>query len=116
MTLTDEEFYGILTQLGEYLQTEKKFIDNPFRQTEIKDALVAARKLFPDAKIELHEDPLQLGALIIHMEMYDMNVSGETEIKLFVDIIRKADNFEIYPIDEETICFALVYQKALIRV
>ena len=114
--MTDKEFHNILKQFGKYLQSEKKFVDNPFRQREIKDAPTAAFQLFPDATIELRDDQLQLGALIIHMEMDDMDVSGEVPIKLFNDIICKADNFEIYPINGERICFALVFQKAFIRV
>lgn len=114
--MTDKEFHSILNQLGKYLHSEKKFVDNPFRQREIKNALTAAFQLFPDATIELRDDPLQLGALIIHMEMDDMDVSGEVPIKLFNDIICKADNFEIYPINGERICFALVFQKAFIRI
>lgn len=116
MLLTDEEFYAILAKLGEYLQTEKHFIDNPFRRTEIKDAVIKAHELFPNAKIELRDDPLQLGALILHMEMFDIDVSGVMQINLFTDIIRNADNFEIYPIDDEHICFAAVFQNALVRI
>lgn len=114
--MTDEEFYGILTKLAEHIHTEKSFVDNPFRQTEIKNAFFKAYELFPDAKIELRDDPLQLGAFILHMEMFDMDVSGETEINLFSDIIKDANNFEIYSIDEGHICFAAVFQNALIRV
>ena len=114
--MTDEEFFGILDQLSKYLQTEKHFVENPFRIAEVKTALHKANELFPDANIELRNDPLQLGALIIHMEMYDMDVSGETQINLFMDIIRKADNFEIYNLEGERICFAIVFQNALIRI
>lgn len=114
--MTDAEFYDILDQLGKYIHSEKNFVDNPFRQTEIRDALTAAYQLLPDAKIELRDDPLQLGALIIHIEADDISATGEREINLFHDIICKADNFEIYSIDDERVYFALVFQKALIRV
>ena len=114
--MTDEEFYAILAKLGEYLHTEKHFVDNPFRQMEIRNAFHKAHELFPDAKIELRGDPLQLGAIILHMEMFDIDVSGATQMNLFTDIIQNADNFEIYPIDAEHVCLAAVFQNALVRI
>lgn len=114
--MNDEQFYTLLAKIGEYLHTEKQFVDNPFRQREVQNAIHKANELFPDAKIELRSDPLQLGALILHMEMFDINVSGETEINLFKDIIADADNFEIYSMGEDLICLAAVFQNAFIKI
>lgn len=113
--LTDVEFQAILNKLNQYLETEKNFINNPFRETEIKKAIDMATQLFPDAKIELKSDPIQMGAMILRIENFDINVTGETEIKLFSDIINLADNFEIYALENGNIRFAAVFQNVLIR-
>ena len=46
----------------------------------------------------------------LHMESIDIVVRGTREIELFADLIALADNFEIYPIGDESICFAAVFQ------
>lgn len=114
--MNDEQFYTLLAKIGEYLRTEKHFIDNHFRQREVQNAIHKANELFPEAKIELRSDPLQLGALILHMEMFDINVSGETENNLFKDIIADADNFEIYAMEDGNICLAAVFQNAYVKI
>lgn len=114
--MTDAEFQSILNKLNEYLATNKTFISNPFRETEIKSAIEAARKLFPNATIALNDDPLQMGAMILTIEDFDITATGTEEINLFYDIVKLADNFEIYPVEKDKVHFAAVFQNVLIRI
>lgn len=114
--MTDAEFQLILDKLGEYLSKEKRFINNPIRQTEIKNAFIKARQLFPDASIALKADPLEMGALIMTIAAYDITLRGATEIKIFSEIISLVDNFEIYVLKDQRLCFAAVFDDALINI
>lgn len=114
--MTDAEFQLILNKLGEHLSKEKRFINNPMRQTEIKNAFVQARQLFPDAQITLQDDPLEMGAFILNIETDDITLRGVTEIKTFAKIIAAVDNFEIYALPDSRICFAAVFNDALINI
>lgn len=114
--MNDTEFLALLDKLRKYLAANKTFVNNPFRETELKNAIDMAYKLFPGAEIALKDDPLQTGAMILTIEDFDINLSGEREIKLFSDIINLADNFEIYALDNKNIRFAAVFQNVLIRV
>ena len=112
--MTDNEFQALLDKLGEYLSANKTFIPNPFREREIKSAMEMACKLFPDAEIALKDDPIQMGAMILTIEDFDMTATGATEINLFCDIVKLADNFEIYPVGDK-LHFAAVFQNVLVR-
>lgn len=114
--MTNAELNSILDQLAAYLATEKKFVVNPMREADFTKAIKIAATLFPDAKMEIDDDPLQMGAGILRIEGYDINITGEREIELFSDFIKLADNFEIYPIDAERIRFAAVFQHVLVRI
>ncbi len=114
--MTDNEFFSILSDLKAYLASKKTFIENPFRVREFENAVHIARKLFPDAKIEIKDDPLQMGAMIFAIEDYDLDVSGETEINLFAEMTAKADNFETYPTDNGSVRLAVLFQNVLVRV
>ena len=111
--MTDAEFQDILNKLSAYLAMDKTFISNPFREMEIKKAIELAHELFPDAKIYIKDDPLQLGALILCIEDYDLDV---TEIKTFSAFIEKADNFEVYAIENGNVKMAVLFRDALVRI
>lgn len=110
--MNDQKFYQLLGQIHKYMETPKQFIENPVRIKDVKEALSTAQVLFPEAQIEIHDDPLQLGALILNIKMFDINLSGTEEITKFTSIIDKADNFEIYSCGTDSICFAAVFQGA----
>lgn len=114
--MTDAEFQLILNKLGEYLSKEKRFVNNPMRQREINDAFTKARQLFPNATISFIGDPIEMGAIILDIKADDLTLHGETEMKIFSDIIAHADNFEIYALADRRICFAAVFQDALINI
>lgn len=114
--LNDAEFQVILNQLSQYLAMEKNFIVNPIRETEFKKAIKLACELFPDAKVYIQNDALEMGAMILRVESFDINISDEREIKLFSELISIADNFEVYAIEDNNIRFAAVFQNVLVRI
>lgn len=114
--MTDKEFMNFVEELNEYLSTEKIFIKNRKRFDEVKQATEIANELFADAKISVVDDALQLGSLVLRIEGFDIVARGEREIVLFTQLISKADNFEIYPIGDEKIMFAVMFNNALIKV
>ena len=114
--MNDMNFEQFLTELQTYLKQPKVFITNLNRAREFYTAVDLARNVFSGVTIEIREDPLQTGAMIIHAEMPDIVMRGAMEIKSFSAMIALADNFEIYPIDKKNVCFAAVYQGVNKRV
>ena len=114
--MNDQQFQQFLSELRNYLKQPKVFVTDINRAREFYNAVGLAKTLFPNAKIEINDDPLQTGAMSLHMESIDIVVRGEREINLFVQLISMADNFEIYPISDEEICFAAVFQGVNQRV
>ena len=114
--MTDGELYEILKSLGEYLEMKKDFVANPPRYAEFEDAVRKAREIFPEAKIEVQNDPLEMGAMILHVEDFDLDVCKGNQIDRFIEILRGADNCEFYTLPNRNICIAVVYQNVLSRV
>lgn len=113
--MDNKDFETLMQALSTHLETEKVFIKNPERFAEVERATEIAAMLFADAEITIDDDPLQMGALIIRIDGYDVTVRGATEITLFIELISKADNFEIYAVGDERVRFALVFTNALMR-
>lgn len=114
--MNDKEFTQFTENLQAYLEREKTFVINPLRMEEFERGVNIASELFPDSKIEIKDDPLQMGAKIIHVEDTDILMRGEREINLFCEMISLADNFEIYPVSENTIRFSAVFQEVLTNI
>lgn len=108
--MNDQQFLQFLSDLRTHLQTPKVFVTDHSRAREFYDAVHIAEQLFPDAAVEIRDDPLQTGAMSLHIETLDVMMRGAREIKLFSDMVAKANNFEIYPLDDERVCFAAVFQ------
>ena len=113
--MDDKEFETLMQALSSHLEREKVFIKNPDRFDDVRLATEIAYELFPDATIAIDDDPLQLGALIVRIDLFDVTVRGTTEIERFAALISKANNFEIYPVGDERVRFALVFRDALFR-
>lgn len=114
--MTDEEnFNELMDMMREYLNASKTFIINPDRQREISYAYKLAHELLPDAAIQIVDDPLQMGALIMRMTTTDITIDSDEAYDLLNEIIALTDNFEIYPISNEQLCFAAVFENAFIR-
>ena len=112
--MDEKEFMSLMEGLSDYLEREKVFIKNPVRFAEVERATEIAEELFADSKVSIIDDPLQMGALILKIEGFDIVVRGEREIKLFTELIENADNFEIYAVDDN-IAFSILFNDALIR-
>ena len=114
--MNDQEFMTFIGDLKKYLDAEKAFIKNPARLADVQHATEIAKQLFKDMEISIKDDPLQMGALILCINGFDITVRGEREIKLFQELIDKADNFEIYPVGDESVKFAILFKNVLIRI
>ena len=114
--MNDREFIRVANAIGKYLDEKKVFVRNPARLADVERATEIAGELFSDMKIRIKDDPLQMGALILCIEGFDVTVRGEREIKLFTELISKADNFEIYPVGDESLKFSILFNGALTRV
>lgn len=114
--MNDEQFMELMGDLKNYLEAEKVFIQNPIRYAEVRRATEIAKELFKEYDISIKDDPLQMGALILCIEGYDVMVRGEREIKLFTELISKANNFEIYPVGDEKIKFSILFADAFTRI
>lgn len=112
--MDEKEFTSLMNELEEYLQREKVFIKNPARFAEIEQATEIAEELFTESKVSIKDDPIQMGALILRIEGFDIVVRGKREIELFQKLIENADNFEIYAVDGD-VRFAILFNDALIR-
>ena len=111
--MNDEEFMSLMEQLDAYMSTPKLFITDPARMKDITNAINIAKQLFPEANIHLAEDPLGLGALIIRIDDFDLAVR-DTEV--FYRMTCKADNFEIYSIENEEVRLSVLFNHAFRRV
>ena len=112
--MDEKEFESLFAGLTEYLEKEKVFIKNPIRFAEIEQATEIAEELFAESNVSIEDDPLQMGALILKIEGLDIVARGKREIELFQQLIDKADNFEIYAV-EDGIKFAILFANALIK-
>ena len=114
--MTDEQFMSMMEGMRDYLQTPKTFIINPERVRELNYAHAIAEKLFPDAKIEITDDPLQSGAKIFKMTAFDISCAKETEYVQFAELIALTDNFEFYAVNGDEVCFAATFHDCLIKI
>lgn len=111
--MNDEEFMQFASAVRQYLETPKVFVQNPQRIAEVNAATEIACKLFPEANITLEDDPLQMGAIILIVEDFDITVR---ETKAFCELVSKADNFEVYATDDEKVKLAIMFNNALTRI
>ena len=57
-----------------------------------------------------------MGCLSLRIIGYDLIVRGQREIKLFQQLIDKADNFEIYTYDKDKIKFNIMFRRVFERI
>lgn len=114
--MTDQQFQQFLGELKTYLDKPKMFVTNLERAREFYNAVNLAKQLFPDAKVDIEDDPLQTGAMSLHIESIDLVVRGKREIYLFASMIALADNFEIYSKGKDKMHFAAMFRGVNKRV
>ena len=107
-------FTDFLSRINPYLKTNKQFIINPPRYKQLVTAVRMAQILFPDAKIELHDDPLQTGAQSIHIETYDITFNSIGKTEIFAELLLLSDVWEIYPRPDGDLDFNLTFNKVYI--
>ena len=110
--MNEEEFMNFTDALTQYLKTEKIFVQNPVRMAEVNTATEMACKLFPEATINLMDDPLQMGAVILEIEDCFITVR---EMEKFIQMISGATNFDIFSSDD-SIRLSILFDEALIRI
>ena len=111
--MNEKEFMHFADALTKYLEMQKIFIQNPLRMAEVNAATEIACRLFPEANINIEDDPLQMGAVILSIEDFDLAVR---ETAQFTEMVSKADNFEIYAVDDENVKLAILFNGALTRI
>lgn len=114
--MNDQQFQQFLTELQQYLKQPKIFVTDINRAREFYTAVAIAKRLFPNETIEIHDDPLQTGAMYFEIKTFDIIVRGATEMKSFSNMIALADNFEVYAVGKEEICFAAMFNGVNKRV
>lgn len=112
----NNELIPFMSALDAYLEMPKAFMQNPERIKDVVAATETTKALFPDATIYIKNDPLQLGALILCIEDYDITVRGVTEMEAFNSITANASNFEIYSKGNDRVQMSVLFDHALIRI
>ena len=84
-------------------------MQNPIVTWKMNQSAMNAKILFPDAEMEIKDDPLQMGSLFISIKVNDIVVR---ETNRFCAVIKDADNFEIYQ-NGNDIIFTLGFNDAL---
>ena len=114
--MNNTEFNALMDAFAKHLDQDKVFIKNPDRFADVERATEIASELFSDMNITISDDPLQMGALIVKITGLNIVVRGAREMKLFSELISKADNFEIYAFGDDDITFSILFNNALIRI
>ena len=109
------EFMDFIRALTDYLEEEKVFIKNPARMADVERAVNIAKELFTNMQVNVVDDSIQLGSLVVRIDAYDITVRGTRERELFMELISKANNFEIYPVGDEKLRFAIMFDDVLIH-
>ena len=99
------EFIGVLQR---YAESNKTFVVNDIKMAEVKRAFNLAIELFPDASIYMEHDALQLGHVALHIKDFDITVCGQDRIDMFIALISKSANFEIFASGED-VKFSLMF-------
>lgn len=107
--MKDKDFVNLMNDCKKYLDAEKSFKPNPNQLVNVQRMANIAKSLFPNAKVELKDDPLQLGSIILSIKDYGLDITGEEEIRMFAELIFNAANFEIYSREQEVVSIDLIY-------
>lgn len=114
--LSNENFMDLMDELAKYLENEKVFIQNPARYAEVQRAAAIAKELFNEYDISIKDDPIQMGALILCINGFDITVQGKRSKELFKELISQANNFEIYPVGDDKVRFSILFANVLKRI
>lgn len=107
--MKENEIMQFLHELGKYVDTPKRFVPNPERIVEVNNANVIAHEMFPDAKISLAHDTLEMGFMILSIVDHYIPVR---EIEHFQELIGKGNTLEINRLNDEEIELSIVFHDA----
>ena len=107
--LYNDKFKSLLNTVEQYLNAEKSFIENADRMNDVMESFYKANELFPNAEIEIRQDALQLGGLVLQITDYQLDVSAEREIKTFQEIVGKANNFAFFPKGNDQVELTIIF-------
>ena len=103
-----------LQKIKEYLDAPKVGMVNAARQQEVFDAYAIIKNLIMfesvDASIEMNEDALQTGAMVIEVTTSDITVY---DMEAFAEAIKNADNFQIFPTADDRVKFDILFEGVI---
>lgn len=108
------EFDAEFQKIKEYLDTPKIGVVNVDRRREMMEAYELIKKIIltkdPDATVEIINDPLQMGAMAIRAVTFDVTVY---DTAVFAEATAKADNFQIYPTDDDRVKLDVLFESVI---
>lgn len=116
MRLNEEQFEQLINKLNEYLQSEKVFVKNPIKTRATIRAVKILHELFPDDAMEIKDDPLQMGAVVVCVDTPMFVIRGKGKLNLFSELASIVDNFEIINGKGDEVHFAAVIQNVYIKI
>ncbi|NLO47551.1 MAG: hypothetical protein GX111_04420 [Clostridiales bacterium] len=110
----EASFDAFLEMLAYEMNQPRTFILNPKRMRELEVAYTEISKIVlsisPDAKIECTFSKLGCSSASISVEADELIVE---DIKAFVSVAEKADNFEIYPLTNGHLRMAFMFRNVM---
>ena len=106
----DKKLKELIEVIQKYEDANKEFRVNDIRMAEFSKAVNIANQLFEDMLVTIKPDALGLGHMVLCIEGFDIVICGKKEIDLFIQLISKASNFEIYAGDE-CVKFSIMFNK-----
>lgn len=98
----------------EYLDAPKMGVVNLARQRDVMDSYAKIKNIIlsedPEATIEIIEGALQLGSVAIRAITSDVTVYDTAE---FAEATKNADNFQIYPTNDERVKFDILFEGVI---
>lgn len=104
-------FDTFMFRLKQWMDQPHMFVVDNVRMKEIKSACESLKKIVgTKTEIEIDENILNDGSIAISVEVDEIVV---TNIQDFVSIIKTANNFEVYPLLNGNIKFAIMFEDAM---
>jgi len=97
-------FEDFLEKMRQYEAQQKAWVINPNRKREVEETYRGIKKLVleqdPNATVSCTMKEINNGTVYVNINTYWLTIR---ETKEFAELIKKANNFEIYPRTDETI-------------
>ena len=107
-------FKEFLKQYNEWQSKPHMFVVNKKRMNEMEKAYDLMQKIVheytPEANVEINMNTINDGSATISIETDEIVVHNVQE---FISIIKSANNFEIYPLNNGNIKIAIMFNKVM---